>query len=226
MVLRMRHLIENAAPVSWSVQEEIAMAEDGSQATSPYVGMFRYKQIISRAKILSQILAYLWLYLDPHGKSERTLEEKEKEAFLEKVVGWFLKPVVPRGISDFERLMIAKPEDTNDYGRFLSLVYPKEVRDKWNEEQKAFYTFPIFDPDDILNQRFSFELDPGVFDGYFTDPDEYSPHSMKVVLAFPPRPQLSKMTVTTDDLKDWLENYKTDSDNFLPPNPYIPTCCS
>jgi len=184
------------------------------------------RRVINSSKIISQIIAYLWLNSQPDESECTRTPELE---LVEKGIKWFQNPTSnedsPNGQPNFQNLLtIGDPEqDRNDYDRLLKAVFPN--LDWCNEKVKKFYQFPIYKIAGVekgFPVGVSFEIDTSVFNGYFKDPDLNNPNIMSVVIAFPPCPELKRATFTKETLEGWIANRNTNQ--ITPPSPYIPTC--
>ncbi|NET28805.1 hypothetical protein [Okeania sp. SIO1I7] len=182
---------------------------EGLRADHPhFVGGLGVDAICSRAKLISQIIAYIWLNIE------------KPETLAKEAIKWFKDPTLcaeGEGLSHFSKLMIAIPGDSDNYSKFLKEVFPDLTSGGPNQK------FPLFNPQDVENGKFLFKTDPSIYEGHIQDPDLYSDGRVKVVIAFPPCPKLGLLTVTEDELREWVEN--RNDDIFLPPSPYCPTCC-
>ncbi|KAB8318703.1 hypothetical protein SD81_014830 [Tolypothrix campylonemoides VB511288] len=88
--------------------------------------------------------------------------------------------------------------------------------------------FPIFDQfelgEESDNLGYLFEVTVNGFNGVLEDVDRNSPSLFKFVIPYPPRPQLGEVTVTLDELEEWIAN--REEDEYFADNPYIPTTCT
>lgn len=73
-----------------------------------------------------------------------------------------------------------------------------------------------------ITEKFTFQVVLDTYTGSIseTDRDRYL-----AFMAYPPRPSLSEVTVTEQQLYDWAQNLNTLGD-YLPPSPYIPIAAS
>ncbi|NES67035.1 MAG: hypothetical protein F6K24_18175 [Okeania sp. SIO2D1] len=183
-----------------------------SATSSPSAGV-DLQAVIRQAKVISQIIAYLWL----HPESEMG----------KKGIKWFQFPKnsdgSPNGLPHFQNLLtIGNPNGGPGlYNDFLREVFSH--LDFCDRKISQFYQFPIYNIGDETDTiGVSFEVDNTAFHGHFKDPNPNSPNLFTVVVAFPPRPQFGATTFTEETLKQWQTN--TDSKVITPPSAYIPTC--
>jgi len=83
---------------------------------------------------------------------------------------------------------------------------------------------------EAFTKSFFVQVITNSFSGYITDaPDECKTDATKYInfIAYPPRPELGKLTVTEAELMDWANNPDPrPGGNYLPPSVYIPTAFS
>jgi hypothetical protein len=76
--------------------------------------------------------------------------------------------------------------------------------------------------DEEFTNLFYFEVSTDTFEGYITGFD-FTKKKFRVVLAYPPRPELNEFNVTEDTLRNWSQNVP---DQWLPPSAFIPISTS
>lgn len=202
---------------------------DGIDAFSRHAAAVNLQSVIRQAKIISQIISYLWLQSQNELEGELEGKPQPMSEWVEKGIKWFQNPkseIDPANNQPcFQNLLtIGDPrQDRNAYDKLLREVFSHLDFD--DPAIRDFYQFPIYyigsETDPI---QVSFEVDNSVFHGYLKDPDPNSPHLFSVVVAFPPCPQFKGATFTKTTLEGWQTNI--DPYQITPPSAYIPTCTS
>ena len=160
-------------------------------------------RLLYQAKVISQIITYIWVHGDQGDEDYKTATALK---------GYFIQGNERK----LARLMTADFDDSTREGRLLLKVFP-DIK-----PGDPYYIFPIFDKDEVDDNYIAFSIDTNIFSGWITDVDANNQHTMQAVFAYPPRPQFSDVTVTKDELVEWLND--RDPCRIKSKNIYIPTC--
>lgn len=184
-------------------------------------------RICKQAKLISQIITFIWLWVD-YKKENSNQEDMEKVNAAKELKKIFDQPYKKEG--ETSRLMKLlntdpffetsfEPENYQYYKRLLNLVFDN-YKDKEEGELKRI--FPIFNNEE--KSFYNIYVDVERFHGQVSDPTANDPRKMAFSIPYPPRPALGEATLTREDLQIWLED--TGQKNYVAENPYIPTTCS
>ncbi len=206
--------------------EELRDGEEGVSLSFP--------RLFQQSKQMSQIIAYIWFWA---GETRLTKEEfngSEEEwnsynANFENAKKLAKYYEAPNGNPDttdpadrdrtFKKLLSAIPkEEGNEEERLLYAVFPFPSP----EEYPQGYIFPILNPSE--QKYYAYTIDTNAFQGTIEDHNLNEPEMMRFRTPYPPCPKFSEITVTKQELKEWLEN--RESDQVISDNPYIPVCSS
>lgn len=184
-------------------------------------------RMLYQAKVISQIITYIWLYYDKDGIDEKKYENAKKlsKYFTNQIDS--LGKDTDSNAKSLAKIMTATFHDLDESGnlseeaKLLRAVFP-DFEDSTLFKSDGYYVFPIFDPNEVKNNFISFKIDPTIFSGWITDVEPDHPSTLAAVIAYPPRPQLSEATVTKEELQAWLED--RDPMHLKSNNVYIPTC--
>ncbi|NEQ36394.1 MAG: hypothetical protein F6K40_08960 [Okeania sp. SIO3I5] len=207
-----------------------------SEGDSPGLNLL---DIIRQSKIISQVIAFMWYYSGDEVDScdEKNCDDKCNNNFDNLIckkcqaklgLNWYLYPSDRNNSYPELRKLLTegKPnKNGNKYDKFLYTVFYHLIGEDGNikREYSDFYKFPIYQTDDSFEAIF--EVDYTVFNGVISDIRNRSGKlELLFTLSFPPRPQYSNATLKPDQLVEWHEN--VDENDFTPPNPFIPVCCS
>jgi len=213
---------------NWDDRENARKNRNSIEESYNNVGV-NIDSVIRPAKIISQIIAYLWL------NPETTIDFLENQnRRVERPITWFQNPTIidptlePQKPYLYNLLIVGNPREVNNtddqdpkykYNKFLSLVFAHQLQSDDPDVQK-FYRFPIYQGPTLLN--LNFETDNTVYQGYFKDPNPNIPDQFTIGIAFPPRPELGPATLERKQLSNWQKNVNTTK--ITPPNPFIPLC--
>ena len=180
----------------------------------------RYLQrLYQQSKQISQIIAYIWRW----GDAE---EAPEKKRVANELRSYFESPTSQSIGDNLKKLFGADPTQGKpefpDPAYLLKQVFYEDGLDNSN------YIFPIFDTYELGEQQdglgYSFEITFSNFEGEIIDADNNDPQILKMIIPYPPRPQLGEITLTQETLDNWIEN--RDPNRYFSENPYIPLTCS
>ena len=178
------------------------------------------KRLYQQSKQLSQIIAYIWRWVDADETPRREIANQLKEYFVHPTesnhdVGGNLKKLLAANPKE------DKPERNRKEAQLLREVFPD-----YNSNKNLI--FPMFDEFELGDEHpglgYLFTIDINSFHGKLDDPTKNAPEVLKFVIPYPPRPVLGEATVTASELESWIENkqeYK-----YFADNPYIPATCS
>ncbi len=179
------------------------------------------RRLCKQAKQISQIISYMWLWAD-----EDVNQYPEQVTTAISLKQYFAKPNQPEG--NLIKLLTADPYS------WLKTSEPDRKNRPANKEEKLLFhvfgqdrvskegEFPIFNEVEVT--IYTVSVDVNAFQGTIQDPDLNAPNLMKFNIPFPPSPKFGEATVTQQELKDWIDN--KEPNQFIAPNPYIPTSCS
>lgn len=181
--------------------------------------IFYLRRFYQQAKQLSQIIAYIWRWIDVDGNPKQKIAQNLKE--------YFIRPTEDNQDigGNLEKLLAAnpredKPEKNVDEAKLLREVFPN-YKDK-------YLIFPILSElergEDGSGLGYSLHVDINSYQGNLSDTSINHPYLFIHSIPFPPRPPLGQATVTLDELESWVEN--SVPDQYYADNPYIPTTSS
>lgn len=154
-------------------------------------------RMLIQGKRVSQIIAYIWLYIDSNDEDKRNTAQELDRYF-------------KQGGASLEDLLCAKPESSEF--KFLQKVFGQDQLKEaiFDEAERAYYDFYV-----TVNEFRSAIEDPEVGEKVF-----------KVRMPYPPRPQISDENglLTRRELEAWIES--PSNKGFPSENPFIPTTCS
>ena len=174
-------------------------------------------RLYQQSKQISQIIAYIWRWADDNSP-----EHRERQAVAIQLHKYFTHPTQRMGNvgGQLKKLFGANPDPNGTlearllYAVFAPLDNPNLI-------------FPIFSEFELgeIDPRLGYLLDVDLnsFHGALEDPTKNAPELFKFVIPYPPRPQLGELTVTTNELEEWVEN--KEPRKFFADNAYIPTTC-
>jgi hypothetical protein len=184
-------------------------------------------RLLRQAKLLSQLITYIWLWEGKHTDSNLSPEEKKKVSYAQALHQYFLHPTTDGG-------------KTGDYLRKLLAAIPKQDAPEYSpeallysvfgERTKNHELFPLFDGYELGEidpniKGYLFIVDYNAFSGAVADPSKNDPHLLRFTIPYPPSPKFSNITVNIEELKNWVEDKNYNKD-FCSDNPYIPATCS
>ncbi|MBW4576207.1 MAG: hypothetical protein KME08_13100 [Aphanothece sp. CMT-3BRIN-NPC111] len=200
----------------------------GDEAAHEFV-----RRLIKQSKQLSQLVARSW-FGDEVGLAIRD---------------YFVKPYKTIDIIDATsgtkiEIIDADGRKTNKIkdadGRLKELLGADPAKQHSNEPPLSLL-LNIFEKDELplyseyeLQVVYSFSVDLNNFEGSLDDisgPSRTGDSYFNIVIPYPPRPALSNVTVTMEELEEWVQQQILDENgNVVPPifpdNVYIPpTCC-
>jgi flavodoxin len=178
------------------------------------------RRICQQGRQVSQIIAYIWRWVD----DERP-ENKHKQEVANELQKYFKKPTEnnqePGG--RLKKLLGAHPEDSSHEGNLLYDVF----FENYSIDNEG-YIFPIFNKlelgEDGSGLGYFLNIDINSYHGSLSDTSINHPYKFIHTIPYPARPQLSKATVTPDELEDWIKNRIPNK--YYADNPYIPTTSS
>ncbi|PHM06218.1 hypothetical protein [Nostoc sp. 'Peltigera malacea cyanobiont' DB3992] len=179
--------------------------------------IFYLRRIYQQAKQVSQIIAYIWRWIDDATNPKQEIAKQLKKYFAHPT-----KENTNVG-GNLENLFAANPREDNleqnaDEANLLREVFPN-----YNEDQNLI--FPIFNKfergEEVSGLGYLLTVDINSYQGNLSDTSINHPYLFIHTIPFPPRPQLSDATVTPDELKDWIENKIPGK--YYADNLYIPT---
>ena len=187
------------------------------QETAPYMFL---KRIYQQGKQVSQIIAYIWRWADDENPKNKQEQEVANE-----LTKYFESPTEnnqdPGG--RLKKLLGAHPDDSSKEGNLLHRVFFEKP-----SIDNEGYIFPIFSKfelgEDGSGLGYSINVDITSYQGSLSDTSINHPYIFVHTIPYPARPQLSKATVTLDELEDWVED-RTQG-KYYADNPYIPTTTS
>jgi len=181
------------------------------------------RRLYQQAKQLSQMICYIWRWIDG--------QDPDNQDVAQNLQRYFLEPTETRpngGIEiggNLKKLLGANPKAKNPNQEDLLL---RKVFPDYDESENLL--FPLFSEFELGNRPgaqnlgYLFLIDVNVFDGALEDVDSNTPTFFKFVIPYPPRPQLGEGTVTSARLEEWVGNRRPNE--IFPNNPYIPKTCS
>jgi hypothetical protein len=168
--------------------------DPGKEGSKPSLNSFKSSdpeslvgRMLYQAKVISQIITYIWLHYEPNDPEYEKAKELSKYFTQQNLKG--------KGLAD---LMGAEFNDSTPEGKLLKAVFP----DLPNPDLDRYYVFPIFDPREIEDNFISFRIDPTIFSGWITDVEPDHPSTLAAVIAYPPRPELGDVTVTKKAIRE------------------------
>lgn len=173
-------------------------------------------RICQQAKLISQLITFIWLWSDKNPMSE---DEQNRKNVAKKLKDIFDRPKQIETGELTDKLMGLLTTDIFSDSSNSELL--KAVFAEYSEEQKKTL-FPIFS--EYEAKRYALFVDVERFHGQVGDPTLNNPGILSFTIPYPPRPQLGEATVSEQELEKWLNN--TDIKHFVADNPYIPTSCS
>ena len=174
-------------------------------------------RLFQQGKQISQIISYIWLWggdSNPNKDDPNFHNAKELKEYFAHPHG---TPEYPHRTLNALFSAIPNP-DGNREDQLLYAVFPYPDPTKYPRG----YFFPIYNEGE--RKHYLFDIDTNKFQGTIEDANENTPELMRILTPFPPCPKFSAVTVTTDELKVWIEN--RDPQTAIANNPYIPTCTS
>lgn len=190
--------------------------------------IFYLRRLYQQAKQLSQIIAYIWRNIEEDG-NRGSNAKKLKEYFIsptEETTDNDGNLIIEPG-GNLKKLLAANPKESgseeNVEANLLRQVFP-DYESNYDLIFPMFSDFELGENPDFSNLGYLFEINVNDFFGVLEDVNVNNPSLFKFVIPYPPRPQLSETTVTTDDLEDWIAN--REKNEYFADNPYIPTTCS
>lgn len=177
---------------------------------------FFLQRIYQQAKQVSQIIAYIWRWIDDSDLHKRNCAE-----FLNY---YFSKPTEKDGEigGNLKKLLAADPRE-NSFQPSYEVWLLREVFPDYNDNQDLL--FPIFNKFELgeENEGFGYILNVDInsFQGNLSDTTINHPSLFVHSIPYPPRPELGPATVTKDELEEWIKNRI--SDQYYAENTYIPT---
>lgn len=187
-------------------------------------------RILRQAKLLSQIITYIWLY---DGISDNPLQSNDEETerrikYARELHKYFINPTEVEGKpgENLKKLLGAKPYKGNNDdlspGALLYAVFGNRTQN--NELFPMFDGFELGTKDPNI-KGYLFTVDYNAFAGSIADPSKNNPELLKFTIPYPPSPKIANITVTLEELHQWTEDREYHK-NFCSTNPYIPTTCS
>ena len=180
------------------------------------------KRLYQQGKQVSQITAYIWRWVD----EEREEYAKQKKAANKLKTYFEHSSRNPKEIGgNLKKLFGADPTNPNDQSEEANLLRAVFYREGLDNTKCIFPIFNQYERGDE-DPRFGylFEITVNAFTGGIEDIDINSPELLKMVIPYPPRPNLGNVTLDKDTLEDWINN--RDDTKFFAENHYIPTSCS
>ena len=222
--------------VSQSLQNLANVSSSGIPDNDPFIDYTLH--IFQQSKQLSQIIAFIWRWIDEDNE-DKSLDNEEIK--LKKAAALTLKKAFDRPYDNTQmdpsdsllwNLLLSVPrKDGNEQEKALYSVFPKydpNTYDPVTRRVKYGYIFPIFRLMDM--RHYTVKVDVNSFHGILEDPTTNNKNAkFGWVIPYPPRPQIGEATVTKKDLKDWAEWVEGDEvkpRKYFSDNPYIPTTCS
>jgi hypothetical protein len=181
-------------------------------------------RLYQQAKQISQIIAYIWRWVDDTGTEEGNVANELKTYFEQPILLDKCQPNA-RHLKSLFRANPRKGDPQFPHPAYLL----KKVFEQEGLNNKE-YIFPIFDDlergDDGEHPElgYSFEVTFSSFVGEILDADNNNPQLFTMIIPFPPRPQIGNATLSEETLDDWIKN--REEDEYFSKNPYIPTTCS
>lgn len=177
------------------------------------------RRVYQQAKQVSQIIAYIWRWIDDDKSPKQESAKKLKEYFVQPTP---LEDAGMRNGQNLEKLLgadILKDSPIqSDEVKLLREVFPDY------QSNKNFIS-PIFDDFELGNEvpglGYELSVDINSYQGNLSDTDINHPYLFIHSIPYPPRPELSEATVTRNELEVWIENRVPDK--YYADNPYIPT---
>lgn len=175
------------------------------------------RRIYQQGKQLSQIVSYIWRWIDS--------DDLQKKQIAKKLNDYFANPTeeIKEPGGRLKELLGAHPEDCSEEAKLLKAVFFED-----NSSNNRQLLFPIFNEfelgDEHLGLGYLFEVDFTSFKGTISDGDKNLPQLLELKIPYPPRPQLGEATVTLNELEKWIENRTPDQ--YFPENSYIPATSS
>lgn len=174
-----------------------------------------------QSKQISQLIAFIWLWVDENGDGDNEKSLKIKAA--KDLKSAFDHPykegnttLDPDSSLLWDLLTATPNKNGNNLEKALYWVFPNFEELRLNHQ----YIFPIFKPED--KKYFTLQVSINTFNGISTDPTANNNNSkFGWIIPNPPRPQLGELTVTKPQLQEWVTYYETDQ--YFSENPYIPT---
>ena len=176
----------------------------------------------------SQLVAWSWTDLLAFAGESQESQERELKSF-------FIKTLQKQGQAasaytsygqeesklqaeslgeDIKNLLLGRNDrigELNDVTVTLSMVMETLTGDKCITTEKPEMT-----------EKFTYQI---VLDSYTGAIVETAKARYLAYMAYPPRPALSEITLSEQQLYDWARNLNTQGD-YLPPSPYIPIAAS
>lgn len=194
-------------------------------------------RICNQAKLISQIISFIWLWVDYQPENDALYPDEDENTKLnkkmaaEKLKEIFDAPyhnfLVDHQLSPLMKLLHTKPSfmaqesdgasENPDSQKLLDLIF-----DHYKKEDNLDDIFPIFNKYEV--GLYNVFVDCEHFHGQLSDPTANDPQKMAFSIPYPPRPILGAATLTQKDLIGWLED--TNRKKYVAENPYIPTTCS
>ena len=178
------------------------------------------RRIYQQGKQVSQIIAYIWRWVD-----DTSLENKKKQEVANELQKYFKNPTenIQEPGGRLKRLLGAHPNDSSHEGNLLYHVFLENAG-----MDNEGYIFPMFSKlelgKDGSGLGYSINVDINSYQGNLSDTSINHPYQFVHTIPYPPRPHLSKATVTLDELESWVENRVPEQ--YYADNPYIPTTSS
>lgn len=168
-----------------------------------------------QGKQISQIVSYIWRWVE-----EESAEYKEEQKIAKQLKEYFTNPTqdIKYPMGNLKKLFAAdaRQPDTSLEAMLLANVF-KPMDNKM--------VFPIFNEFELGEEYpelgYLFEIDVNSFQGNLADATVNDLQLLRWVLPYPPRPHIGEATVTLSELDNWINN--TDGNQYIPPNPYIPS---
>lgn len=195
--------------------------------TSPSVDFL--KRILTQSKQISQIIAYIWRWID-----EDFNQFSEQVDTAKSLKHYFVNPSETNGDipgGNLKKLFRADPKQWLSSSDRENLPDKKEAKllvNVFGEERIQNGIFPLFNEVELGNSNspasYFFEVNFTSFQGSLADPDKNTPALLKFTIPYPPSPKFGESTVTQEELEDWINN--TNDREIIAKNPYIPTTSS
>ena len=193
------------------LREAIKEVQSTQQKSSPHHSL---RRIYQQGKQISQIVAFIWRWAD-----DTSHESIQKKQVAQELKTYFTNPSpsVYSPMATLKKLLTAdarNPQISKE-AKLLSEVF-SSIDD--------CMIFPMFDEFELGEEcpelGYLFEIDINSFQGALKDASLDQPQLLKWTIAYPPRPELSEVTVTPDELDKWVNNRA--SNQYIPDNRYIP----
>jgi hypothetical protein len=201
---------------SSSEEDALIQAREIVEDIRKHSETYYLQRLLQQGKQLSQIIAYIWRWIDVNGNPKQEIAKQLKEYFVRPTID-----VSGNGGGNLKNLFAANPKQDKPTTNAVEANLLRQIFPDYDSNNKLI--FPIFDDSELGKAGYLIEVTVNGFNGMLEDGDRNNPNTIKFVIPYPPKPQFGEGTITPSELEEWIANK---DDKYVADNPYIPTTCS